>query len=46
MLVLEVASAALGLAVLAFYLSVLGRGLLTVLIGAGVVTMLLLVRST
>ena len=42
-LVLEVASAALGLALLAFYLSVLGRGLLTVLLAAGLVTMLLLV---
>jgi len=42
-LVLEVASAALGLALLAFYLAVLGRGLLTVLLAAGLVTMLLLV---
>jgi hypothetical protein len=42
-LVLEVASAALGLALLAFYLSVLGRGVLTVLLAAGLITTLLLV---
>jgi hypothetical protein len=32
-----------GVALLAFYLAVLGRGLLTVLLAAGLVTMLLLV---
>ena len=42
-LLLEVIGAALGVALLAFYLSVLGRGLLTVLLAAGLVTMLLYV---
>jgi hypothetical protein len=42
-LVLEVVGAAVGVALLAFYLAVLGRGLLTVLLAAGLVTMLLLV---
>ena len=42
-LVLEVVGAAMGVALLAFYLAVLGRGLLTVLLAAGLVTMLLLV---
>jgi hypothetical protein len=42
-LLLEVVGAAAGLALLAFYLAVLGRGLLTVLLAAGLVTMLLLV---
>ncbi len=42
-LLLEVVGAALGVALLAFYLSVLGRGLLTVLLAAGLVTMLLYV---
>jgi hypothetical protein len=42
-LLLEVVGAAVGVALLAFYLSVLGRGLLTVLLAAGLVTMLLLV---
>ncbi len=42
-LILEVVGAALGVALLAFYLSVLGRGILTVLVAAGVVTMLLYV---
>jgi hypothetical protein len=42
-LFLEIVSAAVGLALLAFYLSVLGRGVLTVLLAAGLVTMLLYV---
>ena len=42
-LLLEIAGAAAAVAMLAFYLSVLGRGLLTVLIAAGLVTMLLYV---
>jgi hypothetical protein len=42
-LALEVVGGAMGVALLAFYLSVLGRGLLTVLLAAGLVTMLLLV---
>jgi hypothetical protein len=42
-LLLEVVGGAVGVALLAFYLSVLGRGLLTVLLAAGLVTMLLLV---
>ena len=42
-LALEVVGAAMGVALLAFYLAVLGRGLLTVLLAAGLVTMLLLV---
>ena len=42
-LVLEVGSAAIGVGLLAFYLSVLGRGFLTALLAAGLVTMLLLV---
>ena len=40
---LEIVGAAAAVALLAFYLAVLGRGLLTVLIGAGLVTMLLYV---
>jgi len=42
-LLLEIVGAAAALALLAFYLSVLGRGLLTVLLAAGLVTMLLYV---
>ncbi len=42
-LLLEVVGGAVGVALLAFYLSVLGRGLLTVLLAAALVTMLLLV---
>jgi hypothetical protein len=42
-LALEVVGGAVGVALLAFYLSVLGRGMLTVLVAAGLVTMLLLV---
>ena len=42
-LVLEVGSAAIGVGLLAFYLSVLGRGFLTALIAASLVTLLLLV---
>jgi hypothetical protein len=42
-LLLEVVGGAVALALLAFYLAVLGRGLLTVLLAAGLVTMLLLV---
>ena len=42
-LVLEIVGAAAATALLAFYLSVLGRGLLTVLLAAGLVTMLLYV---
>jgi hypothetical protein len=42
-LILEVVGGAVGVALLAFYLSVLGRGLVTVLLAAGLVTMLLLV---
>ena len=42
-LALEVVGAAVGVALLAFYLAVLGRGLLSVLLAAGLVTMLLLV---
>ncbi len=41
--VLEIVGAAAAVAMLAFYLSVLGRGLLTVMIAAGLVTMLLYV---
>jgi len=41
--VLEIVGAAAAVAMLAFYLAVLGRGLLTVLIAAGLVTMLLYV---
>ena len=41
--VLEIIGAAAAVAMLAFYLAVLGRGLLTVLIAAGLVTMLLYV---
>jgi hypothetical protein len=40
---LEIVGAAAAVAMLAFYLSVLGRGLLTVMIAAGLVTMLLYV---
>ncbi|HEV8452122.1 MAG TPA: hypothetical protein VGQ45_11870 [Gaiellales bacterium] len=40
---LEILGAATAVAMLAFYLSVLGRGLLTVMIAAGLVTMLLFV---
>jgi hypothetical protein len=40
---LEILGAAAAVAMLAFYLSVLGRGLLTVMIAAGLVTMLLYV---
>jgi hypothetical protein len=40
---LEVVGAAAAVAMLAFYLSVLGHGLLTVMIAAGLVTMLLYV---
>ena len=40
---LEIVGAAAAVAMLAFYLAVLGRGLLTVLIAAGLVTMLLYV---
>jgi hypothetical protein len=42
-LVLEVAGGAAAVALLAFYLSVLGRGLLTVLLAAALITMLLMV---
>jgi hypothetical protein len=42
-LLLEIIGAAAAIALLAFYLSVLGRGLLTVLLAAGLVTMLLYV---
>jgi hypothetical protein len=42
-LVLEIVGAAIGIALLSFYLSVLGRGLLSVLLAAGLVTMLLYV---
>ncbi len=42
-LTLEVASAAVALGLLAFYLAILGRGLLTVLLAAALVTLLLLV---
>jgi len=42
-LLLQIVGAGAALALLAFYLSVLGRGLLTVLIAAGLVTMLLYV---
>jgi hypothetical protein len=42
-LLLEILGAAAAVALLAFYLSVLGRGLLTVLLAAGLVTMLLYV---
>jgi hypothetical protein len=41
-LVLEVAGAAVALGLLAVYLSILGRGILAVLLGAALVTMLLL----
>ena len=42
-LTLEVASAAVALGLLAFYLAILGRGVLTVLLAAALVTLLLLV---
>jgi hypothetical protein len=42
-LVLEVAGAAVALGLLAFYLAILGRGVLTVLLAAALVTLLLLV---
>jgi hypothetical protein len=42
-LVVEVAGAALALGLLAFYLAILGRGVLPVLLAAGLMTMLLLV---
>jgi hypothetical protein len=42
-LALEVASAAVALGLLAFYLALLGRGVLTVLLAAALVTLLLLV---
>ena len=42
-LTLEVASAAIALGLLAFYLAILGRGVLTVLLAAALVTLLLLV---
>jgi len=42
-LTLEVVAAALALGLLAFYLAILGRGALVVLIAAGLVCMLLLV---
>jgi hypothetical protein len=42
-LALEVAGAAVALGLLAFYLAVLGRGVLTVLLAAALVTLLLLV---
>jgi hypothetical protein len=42
-LALEVAGAAIALGLLAVYLSILGRGLLAILLGAALVTMLLLV---
>ena len=42
-LAVEVVGAAVALGLLAFYLSLLGRGVITVLLAAGLVTMLLLV---
>jgi hypothetical protein len=42
-LALEVASAAVALGLLAFYLAILGRGVLTVLLAAALITLLLLV---
>ena len=42
-LALEVASAAVALGLLAFYLAILGRGVLTVLLAAALITVLLLV---
>jgi hypothetical protein len=42
-LAVEVGGAAVALALLAFYLSILGRGVATVLLAAGLITMLLLV---
>jgi hypothetical protein len=42
-LTLEVAGAAIALGLLAFYLAILGRGSMIVLVAAGMVTLLLLV---
>jgi hypothetical protein len=42
-LAVEVGGAAVALALLAFYLSILGRGVGTVLLAAGLITLLLLV---
>src|SRR4029450_3517749 len=42
-LAVEVGGAAVGLALLAFYLAILGRGVATVVLAAGLITLLLLV---